>query len=295
MVARCIFAALGFWAGVGAAQPSGGTDTVAADGKQQFAIAVVGAASGTLAYGDPIVLTVRITPTQKATAFSDLDLVPLGDLAAIYGPPGDKQGNDKATCILKSSELVGAGATAVATCQLVAVEGRRLWRPATWLLAPGAQRVLVEIPAVGDAAEAIPYYEEVSITFRAPLAAIFMGGLAGALLLALFTAVKERASAPVVPLVVDDWDSFVGAARQFAGWLLSLLPRIWKLILQTVMGGICAIILILLAQSTEGLNPPISIKIQDFWGGIVVGLFSIPMSRWIWTQVQPAQPTQPRA
>jgi hypothetical protein len=92
------------------------------------------------------------------------------------------------------------------------------------------------------------------------------------------------------PAVVKDWVSFVDAARPFGGWLLSLFPRIWRMLLQTVMGGICAVILILLAQSTEGLSPPISIKIQDFWGGVVVGLFSIPLSRWIWTQVQPAQP-----
>jgi len=287
MHARWILAAVWLLAGVAAAQPSGGAD--AGEGKRQFTVAVVGAASGTLAYGDPIVLTVRIMPIQK-TAFSDLELSPLGDLAAIYGPSRDKEGNDKATCVFDGPVLVDAAATLVATCQLVAIEGRPLWSPATWLLAPGRQQVSVKIPVVGKKAEEIPYYEEVPITFRAPLAAIFLGGLTGALLLALFTVVKERADAPVVPLVVKNWVSFVDAARLFGGWLMSLLPQIWRMLLQTVMGGICAVILILLAQSTEGLSPPISIKIQDFWGGVVIGLFSIPLSRWIWTQVKPAQP-----
>jgi hypothetical protein len=292
MRARLILAVVSLTTGVAAAQQSGDGSLAAGDGKRQFTVSVVGAASGTLAYGDPIVLTVRITPIQQLV-FSDVDLIPLGDLAAIYGPLRDRQGNDRATCAIEGPARVDAGATVVATCQLVAVEGRGLWRPATWLLAPGRQQVSVKIPVVGDAAEPIPYYEEVPITFRAPLAAIFQGGLAGALLLALFTAVKERANAPIVPLAVKDWESFVDATRLFVGWLLSLLPRIWRMLLQTVMGGICAVILILLAQGTEGLSPPISIKIQDFWGGVVIGLFSIPLSRWIWTQVQPTQPPAP--
>ena len=45
-----------------------------------------------------------------------------------------------------------------------------------------------------------------------------------------------------------------------------------------------------LAQSTDGMDPPISIRIQDFWGGVVVGLLSIPLSRWIGDQISAEGP-----
>jgi len=271
VLTRWLVVALSLWMFPGLVAAQDGT----------FAVTVAAAASGALAYGDPIVLTVRIKPTAKQLEFSEMELVPLGDLAAIYRAPGDGQ----PTCRWRSPELVQLGSVGVATCELVPVEHNSLWRPKSWFVAPGSQHILVKISVV-EKAKPIPYYEEVPIVFRAPLPAIFMGGLAGALLLAIFTAVKVHVTTPLDVVVIKDWPTFLNAARLLGNWLLNLVPRIWKLLMQTIMGGICAIILILLAQSTEGLSPPIAIKIQDFWGGVVIGLFSIPLSRWIWAKVR---------
>jgi len=48
-----------------------------------------------------------------------------------------------------------------------------------------------------------------------------------------------------------------------------------------LLGGLCAIILILVAGISEGGQPPIAISIEDFWGGVIVGLFSLPIATWI--------------
>jgi hypothetical protein len=155
-------------------------------------------------------------------------------------------------------------------------------------MTPGVQRLALEIPIMGDKATMTWYVEEIPVTFKAPLDAVFVGGLVGAFLLAMFIAVKDRAHAPVPMLEISTWVQVRSVVKGLVLWVIQVVPRLWRLLLQTVTGGICALILILLAQGTEGMNPPIAIKIQDFWGGVVVGLFSIPLSRWLWTKLQDA-------
>ncbi len=340
-------------AGTNNENPSEGTTAQVRKGARPFSIEVVGAAKRVPAYGDNVVLTMKITCTSQVE-FKEFALVPLGDLRALYAPEvgqpdgsakgpqresakdpqdedmqsqlgeGDLGGSDLAAdaevdvsetepghaiaCEHEDDVFGEAGTTLVVTCPLGA-GARSLWRPNTWLLAPGQQQVLFRITTTDDSESPSAanntdtesadsenvYYEEVPITFRAPLGAIFLGGLTGALLLALFTAVRMGLGMPAVRLEVGGWDSLKGVAQRFEVWVLNLFPQAWKMLLETVLGGICAIILILLAQSTEGLNPPISIKIQDFWGGVVTGLFSIPLSRWIWAQVHPEPVVPPQS
>ncbi len=324
------------------------SSTESGRGERPFTIEVVGAVKRAPAYGDNVVLTVKIH-CAAPVEFKEFTLIPLGDLRALYRretgdaaerkpdasnePPSeatDLQG--EATSLgsgdLGNSELsVGdglsetgaeqesglecehdanvsgdAGTTLIVTCPLDAPGGRSLWRPNTWLLAPGPQQILFKVTATdlqssdGGAEDGangdnnLIYYEEIPITFRSPLGAIFLGGLTGALLLALFTAVRAGIGKPYLRVEVKETSELKEIARKFGIWILNLFPQTWKMLLETVMGGICAIILILLAQGTEGLNPPISIKIQDFWGGVVTGLFSIPLSQWIWAQVHTEPP-----
>jgi hypothetical protein len=258
-----------------------------------FDVTIVDFASSSLAFGDPILLSIRVTPTTDVT-FGDFELVPQGSLQLVYGPPTTSEGGIGPTCELNGPSSVTSGATIMATCVLVARDGRRFWRPSAWFIPPGRQQISVKIPVLGDQAQGINFSHEISAAFRAPLDAIFIGGLTGAFLLAVFAAVKERASTGPAAVEIQNLSSLASLIQRFASWLLGLIPRFWTMLMQTVMGGICALILILLAQSTEGISPPISIRIQDFWGGVVVGLFSIPLSRWIWEQVRPDSTTRGR-
>lgn len=249
------------------------------DIERPYSVEIVGPESTSLAYGDPIVITAIIT-AHSDIELSDTSIRPLGILADVYN-------SNDATCVIGGSSKATTNASIVATCQLASTPGLRFWRPSAWFIPPGKQHLAFEIPTVDESANRTPYFENVSISFKAPLDAIFIGGLAGAFLLAIFFAVEERVQTPITQVVVKDWQGLKNLLLGFLGWMLVLPARIWKVALQTIMGGICALILILIAQGTEGASPPIAIKIQDFWGGVVVGLLSIPVSQWILDRVRP--------
>lgn len=263
-------------------------------GDRPFTVSVVGSAETPLAYGDRIVMAIRITPKAEMSAIGQVDLRPLGNLEAIY-PAGPH------VCTLSGTSKATQNVPFILSCSLSAgrtFSGDMLSRNAfdllsDWLLTPGTQKVLLTISANKTQQDLdIEYLEEIPIAFNAPLGVIFTGGLAGAMLLALFSAVKDGAEADVPRRNIDGSAVLVGVAKSLAGWVVNLVPRVRKAILQTIMGGICAVILILLARGTEGLSPPVSIKIQDFWGGVLIGLFSIPLSQWIWTHIRPRDGAQ---
>lgn len=258
-----------------------------------FVVQLNGPPPEATAYSDAINVTVRVRATE-ATSFAEIAIAPMGDLNHIY--PSD-EGGRKRVCLIDGSGDLPKGGTLVANCEIVVSERWKQWLlgPAIWLR-PGTQRLLVYLDVVRKG-EPVTYLDELEVEFRAPLFGVFLGGITGAFLLALFSTVRERAAAPIEPVDPMSLQTISAVSRRFASWLLNLFPRLWRLAMQTVVGGICALLLILLAQATDGLNPPISIRIQDFWGGIVVGLFSIPISKWIWDRLQNVDmqpPTQTR-
>jgi hypothetical protein len=126
------------------------------------------------------------------------------------------------------------------------------------------------------------------IPFVAPRLAIVYGGLAGAFLLALFSLVRAEVGdeSPVPqnaggPCAIQAANSM----RIICSLVIAPLAAARRVLILTLLGGICALVLILLVQATEGTAPPISIKVQDFWGGVVIGLFSLPLSRWLAEQL----------
>ena len=253
-----------------------------------FTVEIKQPATDNLTYGDPIVIVVSIR-TTRSLELGDLSLVPLGSLASVYGPPAKWEGR---TCNTYRPERIEAGIQIYSTCQLKATDGWKFWKPSTWILAPATQRLALEIPVTIDTKT--PHYEEIVLPFKAPLESIAIGGLIGALLLAIFTTIKGQLSKQLESVNIESWRDASGVLLRFGSWVVALAPQLWRTILTAIMGAICALILILLAQVTDGINPPVSIRVQDFWGGIVVGLFSIPLSQWLFTQLMrsdnPARP-----
>lgn len=62
------------------------------------------------------------------------------------------------------------------------------------------------------------------------------------------------------------------------------------LLLDTISGAITAIFLLALTHSSKSSAAPINISVEDFWGGLVIGIFSIPLSKWIVQKVQTFEP-----
>lgn len=100
-----------------------------------------------------------------------------------------------------------------------------------------------------------------SLIVKAQEFSIFIGGMVGALLLAIFVWIERVLTNPAV--------------RE--AWLRSL----GFTALMGIRGGIMAIIALLLGKTTQGGGSPISLTVSDFTGGLMVGLFSYPFASWI--------------
>ncbi|MFZ6743779.1 hypothetical protein ACO0LC_11170 [Undibacterium sp. JH2W] len=107
--------------------------------------------------------------------------------------------------------------------------------------------------------EDLNYYP--SINIKAPESSIFVGGLIGALLLAIFVWVETMIKQPLT--------------RQ--EWIKSFLFTV----LLGLRGGIMAMIALIIGKTTQSTGSPISLTVTDFSGGIVIGLFSYPLASWI--------------
>jgi hypothetical protein len=91
--------------------------------------------------------------------------------------------------------------------------------------------------------------------------AIFAGGLAGALLLALFLWIERLLTNKNV--------------REAWGRNLLVMGALG------LRGGLMAIMALLLSTTTQGAGSPVSLSVNDFSGGVLVGLFSYPLATWI--------------
>jgi hypothetical protein len=95
---------------------------------------------------------------------------------------------------------------------------------------------------------------------------IFVGGVAGAMLLALFVFAERLIRSPM--------------ARE--EWLRTLFVTI----VLGVRGGLLAVIALLLGKTTQGVGSPVSLTVVDFGGGVLVGLFSYPLATWISSRLE---------
>lgn len=241
-------------------------------------------------YSDTLMLSVWITPTEPI-ALEVVRVHPKGDLVQIYNSferlPKDayKEGASPTELGLKCRTRendYAQGLPFFASCEIDAIRtGWRRW--VTWniFMSPGRQKIDIEIAISEGAQETSTYFEAVEIEFISAKPTIILGGFFGAFLLSIFMAL----STPIPP----DQISPVGGWREL--WIRATGPlphnimawarESWRVLRHSLLGGACALVLIVTAQSTEGFSPPISVRIQDFWGGVVVGLLSVPLAKWL--------------
>lgn len=103
------------------------------------------------------------------------------------------------------------------------------------------------------------YYPSISVP--AQEYSVFIGGVLGALLLAIFVWIERMLKKPVMRVY----------------WVRSLVPAL----LMGLRGGIMAIIALLLGKSSQSAGAPITLTVTDFTGGLLIGLFSYPLAAWI--------------
>jgi len=115
--------------------------------------------------------------------------------------------------------------------------------------------VTANVDVLGD----FRYYPTLMI--KASEASIFIGGFAGALLLAIFVWVQKLIAEPEARL---NWGRNLGYT-----------------LLLGIRGAIMAIIALLIGQTTQGAGSPVALTVSDFTGGLMIGIFSYPLASWL--------------
>ena len=65
----------------------------------------------------------------------------------------------------------------------------------------------------------------------------------------------------------------------------SVLVLAGELVILVLAGSVCAIITIILLYRFKDLALPVQITVNDFYGGVVVGLFTYKLGDWLFTQL----------
>lgn len=243
-------------------------------------------------YGDNVVISVWITP-HEILEVKDVRIHPKGDLTTIYQSTerlspdlSDKKLYPRGELISGAScrtELTSrpAGVPFVATCQLTNLRSGLLrWFDVSALLGSGRQQVEIEIN-LQDGTDTSTYFEFGGVDFVSPKSAVILGGFFGALLWVLFLNMSAPLGTfPLTPIA--SWkDMFARGMKALPHRSLVFIRKTWLVLRSALLGGATALVLIVMANTTEGFEPPISIRIQDFWGGMMVGLLSVQLSKWI--------------
>lgn len=99
------------------------------------------------------------------------------------------------------------------------------------------------------------------VTVKAGEGSIFVGGVFGAMLLALFVLAERLLKNPDVR---ENW-----------------VRNVFVTLLMGLRGGLLAVIALLLGKTTQGIGSPVMLTVVDFSGGVLIGLFSYPLASWI--------------
>ncbi|MBG9386653.1 hypothetical protein [Caenimonas aquaedulcis] len=233
---------------------------------------------------DPLSVTVLGAPTNRVgdVAYvvialrnvSDRPVVLKNMTVAVDGPAIDRF-IDPAPCLLQRSDeiTIGRGLTFEQTCRF-AMKEARVWAggsqvQSSLLSADIRLQVAVELMQLGS----FQYFPV--FTVKAPEIGIFIGGFAGALMLALFVLIERVLKHP--------------EARE--AWIRTVIVTLTM----GFRGGLMAIIALLLSKTTQGPGSPVSLTVSDFGGGVLIGLFSYPLAAWISSTLKLEQAYVPQA
>jgi hypothetical protein len=131
----------------------------------------------------------------------------------------------------------------------------------TLLFVPGRYRLRAEIvlKESGNDKGIRSLYASTEVTLEPPLSAALRGGIVGALLLALFVPAYRTLHVP---------------GKGEGNTQGSLANLVGQFFIYSISGSVVAVTTILFIYRMGSANLPISISVNDYLGGIIIGLFS---------------------
>lgn len=102
--------------------------------------------------------------------------------------------------------------------------------------------------------------EIAKITLEPPVSSLVWGGVMGSVLLALFMGIYDY------------------SRERFSRKTRDMLKKFLTI---SIAGATSAAIALLLMQRLKGLDLPINLTVTDFYGGVVIGLFSYKIGDWL--------------
>lgn len=205
----------------------------------------------------------------------DLNVVitnPQKDIFSIYSidialPSGVEGGRDFERAITLEQRQLPAGSQLIKSIRVPRRE-RRWFEISSWsdlFFVPGDYviRCTIEFGLKRDQNERRYMQETVKVRLEPPLRSIVIGGATGALLLAIFVPAYRIRDA----LRSEAW-SFLEVLSKFARTLGAGLLSYF------VGGTVVTTIAVLLLQRLQDLELPVSLSINDYFGGLALGLFS---------------------
>lgn len=125
----------------------------------------------------------------------------------------------------------------------------------------------------GDRGDARVVRAEKPIEFRPSLVAPLSGVLVGTLLVAAFIALRRTSQKFTILMEADKFDR-----TKFA---LAVLDYGWIALRVSISGLISGMILVVVLNQTDAQQLPVTVSINDFWGGAFLGLVSYKLSDWL--------------
>jgi len=140
-------------------------------------------------------------------------------------------------------------------------------------LKSGPAEMAVEVTYSEPERNATTSMFEVEVTVHTNSSLVVLGAVAGACLLVLFSAFTKLVNG-ISKNTID--------LTNKTGWtyLASKLPKWGSLLLVFGLNGaLVGVLLLILSSVLTGLSLPVSFKLEDFGGGLIVGLFSAPIGK----------------
>ncbi|WP_046656514.1 hypothetical protein [Lysobacter capsici] len=258
-------------------------------------------------YGDEIAVSVWILPKTEID-LARVIIRPRGPMAYMYKATPAK--TDVAVdCPIGASPGKSPNVSFVVVCRLPGRDAQsQQWFGNDAFLETKRVNLEVEIELRTAPGETMSYLGYTSADLASPKSHVVIGGFLGAILWAIFLALSPRTklvgstsatpedespmragenndalpALAAAPVATPTWS---GLWRQFwlnlPGWVSGGLCRMVSLCRHALLGGLTALVLIVVAKGTEGFAPPVSVRIQDFWGGLMVGLLCAPLAKWL--------------
>lgn len=222
-------------------------------------------ADKTAVFGQPLqlILVIRNNAARDGSAITpqSIEISPIGRLASAYG-----------TLIISGSGAglgtIQPGQTLQLRQQLQPTESQRWQR---YFHTTQAYEVMVNA-TWADNSQAATRQPVAMLTSPA---AVICGGILGALLLTLFTRLYPLLRAQ--PKDIEE----------------TTKDLVWSMFASCLMGAILAMLIIAITRATSSITLPVAIKVEDFVGGLMVGMFSHVLAPWLAEKLSvPGAPTK---